>query len=238
MKVTHSLAHLPPLKKPISLTIGVFDGVHLGHKHLFQKLKEYHGSSVVLTFTNHPAELLRNEHSFPLLTNEKEKMELILKENIDLLILIPFSREIAEMTYQMFLSSLHQALDFNHLYIGENDALGKDRKGTPQALSSFGKKAHFSVHSIPKLTHQGKIISSSLIRSFLKEGNLIAAEELLGRKVSLSKIQSGQIKAGTYRVRVHEEGKTSFSEQFLTLEEGNPFEPKNPSIITFLNTME
>ena len=239
MKVYHSLTEIPTLKKPISLCIGVFDGLHLGHKFLLEKIKEYHGTSVILTFINHPLELLKKDTPPPLLlTTQSEKVQLLAISEIDVAILIPFTREIAEMTYQMFLSEIYIALSFQHLYIGEKDTIGKDRKGTIEALTSFGLENHFQVHSIPKLTKENRTISTSWIRESLRNGDLLTAENLLGRKVSLSKIHAGQIKPGNYLVRIFHNHDNSFSEEIITIKEGENFESEKPSIITFLKAME
>lgn len=238
MKVYHCLTKIPTLKKPVSLCIGVFDGVHLGHRFLLEKVNEHHGTSVILTFVNHPLELLNKDIAPPLLTAESEKGQLLAMAGIDVAILLPFTREIAEMTYQMFLSEIYIALAFQHLYIGEKDALGKDRKGTIEALTSFGLKNHFEVHSIPKLMKENRPISTSWIRESLRNGDLVTAENLLGRKVSLSKIDAGQIKSGKYLVRIFQEGKNNFSEEIITIEEGKNFKSEKPSIITFLKVME
>jgi riboflavin kinase/FMN adenylyltransferase len=238
MKVYNQLAQIPSLKKPVSLCIGVFDGVHLGHRFLLEKLKEHHGTSVLLTFANHPLDLLKKEASPPLLCTNEERTALISSTGIDLLILIPFSKDIASMTYQMFLSEIYAALCFEHLYIGEGDALGKDRAGTASALASFGRTMHFQVHSIPKLTRDNRIISTSWIRECLRNGDLMGAESLLGHKISLSIVNAGLIKPGKYLVRVLKEGENTFSEEIITIEQGKHFKPEIPSTITFLQAME
>lgn len=238
MKVYNSLTQIPTLKAPVSLSIGVFDGVHLGHTLLLEKVKEHRGTSVVLTFINHPLELLKKEIAPPLLTTEKEKAALLSNTGIDAVILLPFSRDIAEMTYQMFLSEIHKALPFQHLYIGGNDAIGKDRKGTMEALTAFGPKLHFVAHSIPKLMKDDRIVSSSWIRECLRNGDLVKASRLLGREVSLSRVRAELIKPGKYLVRVLEDGERVFTEQEITIEEGKAFETENPSMITFLKVVE
>lgn len=234
MKIYHSLTEVTPSKRPISLAIGMFDGVHTGHVHLLKNLQKHHGSAIVLTFSNHPKSILRPHLPVPTLMSVKQKLQALSLCNIDATIVLPFSKDIAEMTYQIFLTEIYNALPFEHLYIGENDAFGKNLEGNSHALSTFSKNLSFVFHSLPKLEKDGKIISSSWIRQCLIEGDLKLAERLLGRSLSFEKIDAGLIKPGTYDVRILYDDKDTFITEKVTIEENHPFTLQYPGTITFI----
>lgn len=234
MKIYHSLTEIPSLVKPISLTIGMFDGVHKGHQHLLNYVKKNHGSCVVLTFINHPAEFLHPGKIQPSLTTAEEKAHLLSKHSIEHVIMLPFTSDIAQMSYKLFLREIHKCLPFNNLFIGENDAFGKNREGTKEALIEFSPSLDFIPHYIPKLKEKDEIISSSRIRNCLKNGNLLEAENLLNRPLTFSSIDNGLLKPGKYKVRILAEGKDTFSEKTITIDETGGYKLEKPSIITFL----
>ena len=106
------------------------------------------------------------------------------------------------MTYKEFLKKIHFALPFNKLYIGENDAFGKNREGTKEAIKAFAPSLQFMPYYIPKLQENDQIISSSLIRKELASGNLIQAKRLLGRPLSFSYIDKNLLKPGRYQIHL------------------------------------
>ena len=234
MNIYHTLSEIPPLKEPIHLSIGMFDGLHLGHQSLLKNLTSNHGTSVVLTFINHPTEIFTPELKKPMLTTTSEKTELLKEHKIDGVITLSFTKEIAEMTYQMFLKEIHTSLPFKTLTIGKGDAFGKGREGDEEAIKAFAPSLGFVPHYIPKLTKDEKIISSSWIRACLQNGDLLKAEELLGRPISFSSIDKGLMKPGTYKVRVLEEGKNTFSEKEIKIDEDGGYYIDTPSVITFI----
>jgi riboflavin kinase/FMN adenylyltransferase len=183
LSIYRFLTQIPTLKPPISLTVGVFDGVHLGHKALLKELTSNHGSSVVLTFSNHPSEIFNPGEKKQMLTTVEEKCALFKSLKVDHVVILPFTKEIAEMSYQMFLEQIHRSLPFHYLYIGENDAFGKNRQGTKEAIVAFAPTLGFSPRYVPKLKDGEEIISSTLIRKYLKAGKKERAEALLGHKL-------------------------------------------------------
>ena len=161
----------------IALTIGTFDGVHRGHQHLLKQLKLLGGKSVVITFSNHPASVLGMQVPQQI-TPISLKKELLL-EYVDEVIVLEFTKELAQLTYEQFL----QPCPIRHLVLGEGTVLGAGRQGTVERLRVLGQKRGFDVHEVPHLLDDGKAISSSRIRALLVENNLEEAERLLGRKL-------------------------------------------------------
>lgn len=183
MIVVESIEEIPQLETPLALTIGTFDGVHLGHQALFRRIKEI-GHSAVLTFSNHPLEILQPEKKLHLLTTTSEKLELIKEHKIDLTLLLPFTKELAAETYDSFIKRLHKRLPFTHLILGEGDALGYNREGNLETLTSLGKKLGYQLEMLPKLEKDGLIISSGRIRSLYADEKPLEAAALLGHPLT------------------------------------------------------
>lgn len=157
-----------------TLTIGFFDGVHLGHQALLKKLKN-HPHSTILTFTNHPQSLF-NPPPPPLLIPLNEKIEL-LKQYADEVIALPFTLELAATPFEELLSQFELA----HLILGQNSAFGKNREGDEEKVKLYAKENNFTVEYIDKLFLDGEPVSSSRIRKALANKNHQLVNQLLGR---------------------------------------------------------
>lgn len=188
MKVTTSLADTPALPSPIALAIGVFDGVHLGHlaliKHL-HKLTRKGGTRVLLTFSNHPIQILRSQAPPPLLLSLGHRLYLLEKYGINLTIVLPFTKELSEMSYSHFFQFLHSTLPFTALVMGEGATFGKGREGNSSTLKGLSKEMGFELHVLKKESYHKETISSSQIRSLVEKGELKKIKKLLGRPYSL-----------------------------------------------------
>jgi riboflavin kinase / FMN adenylyltransferase len=171
MIIHESLDNIPDLEKPIALTIGAFDGVHLGHQHLFKELKK-HGLPVVVTFSNHPAEVLHpSDVPTPILTLS-EKLQLFEEFGIALAIVIPFTRELSQIPYDQFLKKLK----FSTLVGGEDIRIGARGEGNRTTLANLG----FNTIFLPKFTLDGITVSSRLIRELIKTHQYDPAQKWLG----------------------------------------------------------
>ena len=165
----------------IALTIGVFDGVHRGHQLLLNDLSKTGYKTVVLTFSNHPLSVLKGI-SPPLLTPLPLKTALLKQYGADEVIVIPFTKTIAEMSFEEFL----KPYSIRHLILGEDAAFGQGRRGTPEALHQFGQNHGFTVHVQPLLQIDNQPLSSTRIRALVAKGLFEEAETLLGRPYCLS----------------------------------------------------
>lgn len=207
MKIISNIAAIPDLPKPIALAIGTFDGVHLGHQYLIQQMKRF-GHVVILTFTNHPTSVLHHHKWIPSITEREQKLELLERAGAEVVIIQAFTKELTNMTYNLFLEELYETLPFNHLFFGEEDALGKDREGTPDKIREMGKALHFTAHYLDKFKVSNEICSSSAIRKALGNGDLKTAEKLLGRPftvyttTSCPMIDKGLLKEGSYDILI------------------------------------
>lgn len=186
MKVVNSILEIPQLEGPIALTIGVYDGLHLGHQAIIKQLhKETKkgGSRVVLTFSNHPTTYLRPNSPTPLLTSFNHRLKLFEEQGIDLVIALPFDGSFANQSYEEFFKSLCSRLSIDSLIVGDDARFGKGREGGPDEIEALGL---FPTMYIPKETFHKEPISSGAIRSYLEQGDLKKVKKMLGRPYSLN----------------------------------------------------
>ena len=198
MSTVKELGKFSP-QKDILLTIGVFDGVHLGHKHLISKLKELARkqgvSSGVITFSQHPQEVLSPQTKLPSLTGIEQRIALLQDEGVDIVLPLPFTPQLAGLSPKQFLELLKEYLKMKGLVVGPDFALGKDRQGDIDALRRLGQEMGFSVTVVPPMTIDGQVVSSTAVRKALAEGDMKQAQKLLGRPFSLQ----GRVVAGDKR---------------------------------------
>jgi riboflavin kinase/FMN adenylyltransferase len=182
------------------LTIGNYDGVHLGHRKILsmvlQKAKEIHGTSMVMTFEPHPVKVLSPERNIKLLTTSDEKARLIEAMGIDILLLVNFNKEFANMLPDDFIDEvLVKKLNVKEIIVGTNYAFGKHKKGTIDLLRRRGEKYGFQVKAVRNVMVHGNIVSSSSIRSLLLKGAVHEVSNYLGRAYSIE----GQVIKGKGR---------------------------------------
>ena len=174
------------------VTIGNFDGVHLGHQHIFHKVvqeaRRENRKAVVITFEPHPKMVLHPERRpFYLITSIEEKINRIADTGIDGLLLIPFSLEFSKTTAREFICSiLWDRLHIKKIFIGHDYAFGRGKEGNEACLASFGAKLGFSVEAISAFKVGDRVISSTLTRNAIQEGRVKEAAEWLGRPYNLS----------------------------------------------------
>ncbi|MFC2151384.1 bifunctional riboflavin kinase/FAD synthetase [Bacteroidota bacterium] len=174
------------------LTIGVFDGVHLGHQRVLDRLKEIaikkDGESVVFTLWPHPRIVLDKDiDSLRLLNNIEEKKYLLSKTGIDHLIIVPFTKEFSQLSACEFIEEyLVKKIKVKHLVIGYNHQFGKDRKAGFEFLNSCANKFGFSIEKLDAKLVDNDTVSSTKIREFLASGELGIANNYLGYEYFIS----------------------------------------------------
>ena len=181
------------------LTVGSFDGVHLGHQSIVRTLvagsKGEKLPAVLLTFHPHPAVVLNKRKNAYYITLPEERAMLLGDLGVDVVITHLFNEAVASMTARQFVEQLTYHLKFTQIIIGENFALGKDREGDITTLRRLGKEFGFKVTAIPPVINGDEIVSSSRIRSRLSEGDVRSAARLLGRPFRMT----GQVVHGDAR---------------------------------------
>ncbi len=172
------------------MTIGSFDGLHLGHQQIIRPLVEGARAaglpSVVVTFFPHPQLVLKGETRPFYLTLPDARARILEEMGVDVVFTYPFSLETSRLSARDFISSLHQAFGFENLMIGYDFALGKDREGTGVVLREIGSQVGFQILEIPPYQVAGDLVSSSRIRRLLREGDVHKAAALLGRDFEIS----------------------------------------------------
>ena len=182
------------------LTIGVFDGVHRGHREIIRKLTAEahanHAPAVLLTFDPHPASVLSGQE-IKCLTTPEERADLLGSLGVDIVITQRFTRDLSTATAFEYMSRLKQTLDLKHLLIGYDFALGKGREGNVKRLTEIGRDLDYKVEVINALSDESGVISSTAIRKLVGAGNVIEAGKLLGYNYALS----GEVIRGAGRGR-------------------------------------
>lgn len=177
------------LPSPV-LTLGNFDGVHLGHQAIFRKVvlraRVLGGTSVAFTFEPHPLKVLAPERSPKLLNTFHGKMKLLVTAGIDVVICANFTRAFADQNPEDFAREvLHEKIGVREVYVGYDYAFGKDREGSIDSLKRAGRTYGFTVGVIEAVRVNGVVVSSSTIREVIASGKVEDAAGLLGRHYAI-----------------------------------------------------
>jgi len=185
--------------EPAWITIGNFDGVHLGHQALIAELithaRQDKVLAVALTFWPHPRVYFTQEVEGFYLNDRTEKNELLAKTGLDVILCLPFNQQLADLDTQQFLRKLNSLVPLKGLLVGENFALGKGRQGTGNVLQSVCSAMGVPCLDIPPVMLDGQVISSQRIRQTLDSGEVEQTARLLGRPYVLT----GYVAPGKHR---------------------------------------
>jgi len=216
MKIIHSLNQITrPFEKPC-VTIGNFDGVHLGHQQLFsevvQRARRNGGCSVVVTFDPHPLRVLRPD-GIKLISTIDQKIEQIDRAGIDILVIIPFDQSFASTSAETFVQDiLVGTIGMSELVVGYDYAFGKGRSGDTKFLKEQGRIEGFPVTIVEPFYKNEMLVSSSKIRELVHDGRMMDAMVLLGRPYQIrGVVQVGEKRGGkeigypTANLQVNEE---------------------------------
>lgn len=196
MQIFHSVSDFRS-SAPTVVTVGVFDGVHLGHLEMLNRLIAYANQfdyqTVVVTFEPHPKLVLPNQKELKLLHTLDEKLERFRLAGIDSVLVIPFTTEFAGISPRNFIKNvLVDTIKIKHVITGYDHFFGQDRKGDFDLLNQMGNENGFTVDELPMISVVSQTVSSSTIRQTLLEGNVEQAEKMLGYAYSIS----GEVVAG------------------------------------------
>jgi riboflavin kinase/FMN adenylyltransferase len=188
-----------PLERPV-LTIGNFDGVHLGHRAIMDtvvsRARSLGSVSVVLTFEPHPRKVLQPDRAPALLTTLEQKLERIAATGIDVTIVEPFTLEFARQPAEVFVREyVHRRIRPVEAYLGYDFHYGRDREGSMRLMTELGPRLGFAVTIIPEVVVEGRDVSSTHIRERLAGGDVEGAATLLGRAYDVR----GRVRRGERR---------------------------------------
>ncbi len=179
-----------PDHQPVALTIGNFDGVHLGHQALLKRLLEAAKSrgipSAVVIFEPHPREFFTPEQAPTRLTSLREKLELLAELGVDRVHICRFNKQFAKMSASDFIDALHKNLAVKYVLIGDDFRFGSGRSGDFALMEKIAGQQGFKVEAMHSVLHEGLRVSSTAVRAALAGGNLRTANKYLGRPYSIS----------------------------------------------------
>lgn len=186
MEVYLGLEGLPAAMPNPVVTIGAFDGIHLGHQKLLERVNarasELDGTGMLLTFEPHPQRVIAPGTAPPLLTSREEKIPLLEASGLNAVVILPFNRELSEMEAEDFVTViLRDAIGVRFLVLGHDHAFGKGRRGRPELLQQMATEHGFDLEVVEAVRDNGNPITSTLIRNLLHDGEVEKAWNLLGR---------------------------------------------------------
>lgn len=187
----HRIPELQKVPGSLHMAVGVFDGIHLGHRAVIDcaltRARRSGGTSVVITFHPHPLRVLRPEAAPRLLTSTPHKVRILRDLGVEALLVVPFDRSFASTPPEDFVYDLHRAAEgrLQSICVGYEWAFGKDRRGNVDLLSSLGESLGFVVDGIPSVECEGQPVSSTRIRHLVETGDMEGASRLLGRRFTI-----------------------------------------------------
>ena len=188
MEVVDGVAGLRPEHGPVFAVVGVFDGLHMGHAYLLGHLVHEAASRAarptVITFDHHPDEVLTGSAP-PLLMDPDERLERLAAAGVAVTVVQPFDDAVRRTTYDDFVGAIAARAVLAGLLMTPDAAFGYQRAGTPAALTELGARRSFDVVVVEPFTIDGAAVRSSEVREAIASGDLVGAERLLGRPVTI-----------------------------------------------------
>lgn len=202
MRIVRGLESFPPDAGPSAVALGVFDGIHMGHRAILgtavTQARQHGLAALACTFDPHPLEILQSGRSPVPLTTLEERLALIAATGIDTTVVIPFTRAVAAMEPEAFVRDvLVGTLKARHVVVGFNHRFGRGARGDAALLQTLGTELGFHAHVVASLAVDGIPVSSSEIRGALQAGDLQRAAQLLGRPYGAQ----GEVVSGAGRGR-------------------------------------
>jgi riboflavin kinase/FMN adenylyltransferase len=208
-----TLDQFPHFNKPISIAVGNFDGLHLGHQAVIQSAVEHtlhhHSTPILLTFHPHPVNYFSSTPAVSKIMDLSYQEFLLKKLGVDSLVCLSFNSSLANSSPEEFIQSLQNQNQIESISVGYDWIFGKGRSGNIHSLMNLGNQMNFTVHGIPNLIQNNQVISSTLLRESIKSGNLTLFERLTGRpyaiygKVKKDKQLARQLGFPTANIPIH-----------------------------------
>lgn len=176
--------------KDVYVALGSFDGLHKGHLTLINKVlelsKEKNGLSMVYSFKNHPLTIIDENRAPKIIMDNEEKLKILSDKNVDITCLVEFDKRFMSLKPEDFIKEIINKFNVKAIVVGFNYRFGFKNKGNVETLKELSEKLGFELYVMTALEEKGKIVSSTLIRSFIKEGEVEKANNLLTREYSIS----------------------------------------------------
>ena len=202
MRILRGLESVPPDVRPSVVALGIFDGVHLGHRAILgtaiTRAREAGLEAVACTFEPHPMEVLQPDRAPRPITTLADRLVLIGEAGVDAAVVLAFTRELAAVEPEAFVKDvLLERLRAREIVVGYNHRFGRGARGDARLLEDLATRAGFRAHVVPPMTVDGAAVSSSEIRSSLQRGDVVAAARSLGRPYAIA----GTVTSGAGRGR-------------------------------------
>ncbi|MCK4843773.1 MAG: bifunctional riboflavin kinase/FAD synthetase, partial [Dehalococcoidia bacterium] len=201
MEIEQELANIGPQGETL-LTIGVFDGVHAGHRYLLETLQQQAAEknllSGVVTFNPHPQSVLHPHNQLLWLSDPEDRVKSLQKLGINLVAVLTFTPKVAQLSAQEFMSLVKKHLRMRSIMVGPDFTLGRGQEGNIHLLRALGREMKFSVEVIPPYTINGEVVSSTLIRQALAQGDMGKVRRLMGHYFQIG----GKVIASDRRGRI------------------------------------
>lgn len=201
MEIEQELANIGPQGETL-LTIGVFDGVHAGHRYLLETLQQQAAEknllSGVVTFNPHPKSVLHPRNQLLRLSDPEDRVKSLQKLGINLVAVLTFTPEVAQLSAHEFMSLVKKHLRMRSIMVGPDFTLGRNQEGNIHLLRALGREMKFSVEVIPPYTINGEVVSSTLIRQALTQGDMGKVRRLMGHYFQIG----GKVIASDRRGRI------------------------------------
>jgi riboflavin kinase/FMN adenylyltransferase len=190
MQTLHSADDFQSGGRKVSLAIGMFDGVHLGHQQVIRQAladaEQHEGLALAVTFDRHPNSIVAPDRVPPLIYAPSQKLRAVASLGMDATLVVPFTREFSEQPADAFIRSLAAKLaPLQSICVGSSFVFGHRRSGNVALLQQLGRELNFTVHGIAAVSLDGEIVSSTRIRDTLRTGNLDSVSQMLGREYAL-----------------------------------------------------
>jgi riboflavin kinase / FMN adenylyltransferase len=196
MYVVHGVEALQPPLGPVFVVVGVFDGMHLGHAYLLERLgaeaSARAAKPAVITFDHHPDEVLMGTAP-PLLLDPGERLDRLDAAGVAVTVVQPFDEALRQTPYDAFVERIRVRVPLSGFLMTPDAAFGFERRGTPATLADLGSRDGFEVVVVPPFTLDGQEVRSSAIREAIVGGDLATAARLLGRPVTITGAVGGAV---------------------------------------------
>jgi FAD synthase len=185
MIIHTKLEKIQNLKKPIFLTIGMFDGLHLGHSKILNYILENGKTSVVITYNKHPLSIINPTKTPKNIFSLKHKLDLFEKMGIDIVFVLDFDDKFSKLSYRDFIFSLKSYLNFSTLVLGKGASFGYKNQGDEKNIKKLSEKLKFNFCYLDLVKYENRIISSSILRKLIKNGYMRLVKSHLKRPYDL-----------------------------------------------------
>ena len=183
MNIYRNIENLPVFRNAV-VAVGSFDGVHLGHRRIFEYMRKVAdrigGETVVVTFDPHPQRVLHPERDFFTINTLEENAERIAEEGIGSMVVLPFTKEFSQLSFQDFLIFLIEKIGMKAIVMGMDHSFGKGREGNKETMREICAKNSIEIVIIPELVMEENKVRSSMIRKYIENEEFAKAEQLLG----------------------------------------------------------